>query len=117
MVVAPYPRLQPSLSKSEAEVSLDEVSLLLRRPMAGGVLHLWLMLPVHAGFVLNRHGVDWDALPLVCLDELHKVLGICAVPFGKQPASDHISRGFHPAGRAPRRSEELEVWIGPVCLF
>src|SRR6266446_2402353 len=99
MVVAPDLSLQSDFPECGPKIALDEIPLFFRGPVARGVMHLWLMLPVNARFVLNRYGVDWDSFALVCLDELHEVSGVCAVPFRQQPAADHGIARLHPARR------------------
>ena len=69
--------------------------------------------------ILRRDGINGDALGLECLDETHKIVGVCLVMVGIERAArprivaNAVGEALHlhPLRARPRRSHYLEVRI------
>lgn len=123
MVVSPDLGAQTSVLQRRADIVLDEVSLLVREHVHGGIAGLAVQ-----GLVLEGDGVDGGAVGLIGLDVLDKVLGkggrvlgtiasqvtIVEVVVGGGAVNGVVE--LHPAGRAPGGSEDLEVGVEALHL-
>src|ERR1043166_6930926 len=91
----------------------NEVALGLTGPSTRRIMPLRILRvrAIHTRLVLNRHGVYWNALGCVALNEFHEILRVGWKVTGQKLAANHVARGLHPARRAPGQSDEKQARI------
>src|SRR5687768_15170365 len=73
--------------------------------------HAGIVVGLVVRLVLKRYRKDRQTLRLIPLDPPPKILRERAVESGQECALDETSRRLHPAWRAPRAADELELRI------
>lgn len=123
MVICPDLGVQTSALQGRADIVLDEVTLLVREHVHGGIAGLAVQ-----RLVLKGNGIDGGTVRLESLDILDKVLGksarVLSAIAGQVAIVQVVVLGvavnsivqLHPGGRAPGRSENLQVGVEALHL-
>lgn len=123
MVVSPDLGAQTGRLQGRGDVVLDQVSLLVREHVHGGIASLAVQ-----GLVLEGNGIDGGAVRLECLDVLDKVLGkssrVLSTVVGEVTIVQVVVVGvavngvvqLHPSRSTPGRSKDLEVGVEALHL-